>query len=316
MLFNAITWNINPEIFSLGLLSVRYYGLFFALAFIIGYKVMQYVYKKANLPDTELDRLSIYMIIAVIVGARLGHILFYEPGSYLENPVEILKIWEGGLASHGAAIAILIAMFIYSRKKVVYKAPSGEEKTRPVVPSYMWILDRIILTVPIGGFFVRMGNLTNSEIYGHATNLPWGFYFVRDLDGGTLTSTGCEGEIMRHSKGFRFGYEFEGNLWFCPRHPTQIYEGLAYLLIFFFLFSLYRRRRESLKPGYLFGLFLILLFGVRFLVEFFKEVQVAWELDVVAQYGLNQGQLLSIPFILLGIFIMIRANRTVPGEKI
>jgi prolipoprotein diacylglyceryl transferase len=302
MIFNAITWDVSPDIFSIGPLTVRYYGLFFALAFVIGYKIMQYVYKREGLSEKELDRVSIYMIIAVVLGARLGQIFFYDRDYYFENPEEMIKIWKGGLASHGAATAIVIAMFIYSRNKII--------------PSYLWILDRIVLTVPIGGFFVRMGNLLNSEIYGHATTLPWGFRFVRDLDGGTQTATGCAGEVMKYSKGIRRGLEFEGDLWFCPRHPTAIYEGIGYILTFIILFSIYRKRRERLKPGLLFGLFLVLLFGVRFVVEFFKEVQEQWELDYLDQYGLNQGQMLSIPFIVVGIFMMIRAYRLVPGEKI
>lgn len=287
MIFDAIVWNVSPEIFSLGPVTVRWYGLMFALAFVVGYKIMEYVYKKEGMPDNELDRLSIHMILGVIIGARLGHVLFYQPEEYFANPIDILKIWEGGLASHGAAIGILIALFIYARKKVV--------------PSYMWILDRIILTVPIGGFFVRMGNLFNSEIYGHETNLPWGFIFVRDPDGAhNPLSPAVNGCI-----------ENMGAL-FCPRHPTQLYEGLAYLLIFLFLFSLYRRYTKNLRPGYLFGLFLILLFGIRLIVEFFKENQVAFENNL----PLNMGQILSIPFIIVGVFILIRSYRIAPGEKI
>jgi phosphatidylglycerol---prolipoprotein diacylglyceryl transferase len=305
MLSNAITWDVNPEIFSIGFLTVRYYGLFFALAFVVGYKIMQYVYKKEKMPDAELDRLSIYMIIAVVLGARLGQILFYDRDYYFSNPEEMIKIWKGGLASHGAAVAILIAMFIYSRKRETVNTADGK-RLRLVVPSYMWILDRIVLTVPIGGFFVRMGNLMNSEIFGYETTLPWGFRFVRDYEQGPHDmSLPPVGDCQTHD-----------HLLFCPRHPTAIYEGIGYLIIFFILFSIYRKRRESLKPGFIFGLFLVLLFGVRFFVEFFKIVQEKWELAYLEQYGLNQGQMLSIPFIVLGIFIMIRAYRTVPGEKI
>ncbi len=287
MIFDAITWTASPIIFSAGPLTVRWYGLMFALAFIVGYKIMEFVYKKEKMPETELDRLSIHMILAVIIGARLGHVLFYGPHfdeyneagklieeGYFSHPLNIFKVWEGGLASHGAAIGILVALFIYSRK--------------PVVPSYMWILDRIILTVPIGGFFVRMGNLFNSEIYGHITNLPWAFKFpIRNSDNKIIAFTE-------------------------PRHPTQLYEGLAYVLIFAFLFSLYRRYNTNLRPGYLFGLFLILLFGVRLFVEFYKENQVAFENNL----PLNMGQILSIPFIIIGIFILIRSYRLTPGEKI
>lgn len=272
-MFGAIVWNVSPDLLHIGALTVRYYGLLFALAFVAGYKIMEYVYKKEGIPVREVDRLALHVMLGIVIGARLGHVLFYQPDYYFAHPVEILKIWEGGLASHGAAIGLLIAMFIYTRKGPVR--------------SYMWILDRIILTVPIGGFFVRMGNLMNSEIYGHASNLPWAFIFVRDPDSGNI-----------------------------PRHPTQLYEGLLYLIIFAFLMTLYNRKRASLKPGTLFGLFLILLFSARFIVEFFKEVQVGFENDLVARTGFNLGQLLSIPFIIIGIFILIRSFRLKKGEPI
>jgi phosphatidylglycerol---prolipoprotein diacylglyceryl transferase len=268
-----ITWNVNPDIFHLGPLTIRWYGLLFAMAFLVGYIIMENVYKTEHIAVKEVDRLSLHMILGVVIGARLGHVLFYQPDYYFAHPLDILKIWEGGLASHGAAIGILIAIYIYTRKGPVR--------------SYMWMLDRIILTVPIGGFFVRMGNLMNSEIYGHVTNLPWGFYFVRDA-------------AFDHM----------------PHHPTQIYEGLLYLLLFVFLFILYKKKHASLKPGTLFGLFLILLFSIRFFVEFFKEVQVGFENNLIANYGLNLGQLLSIPFILIGIFILIRSMRLKTEEKI
>jgi phosphatidylglycerol---prolipoprotein diacylglyceryl transferase len=290
--FGFVTWNVNPDIFHLGVLTIRWYGLLFAMAFLVGYFIMERVYKIENLSVKEVDRLSLHMIIGVVVGARLGHVLFYQPDVYLRNPIEILKIWEGGLASHGAAIGILIAMFIYTR--------------RGPVRSYMWILDRIILTVPIGGFFVRMGNLMNSEIYGHVTNLPWGFRFVRDH---------MYESIKNDYDTHRITYE-EMIAKVPPHHPTQIYEGLLYLALFVFLWTLYKKKHATLKPGTLFGLFLILLFSIRFFVEFFKEVQVDFEVNMVANYGLNMGQLLSIPFIVIGIFILIRSMRLKQKETI
>ncbi len=270
--FGFIVWNVNPDIFHLGALTVRWYGLLFAMAFLVGYKIMEHVYKTENIPVKDVDRLSLFMIFGVVIGARLGHVLFYQPDYYFAHPLDIFKIWEGGLASHGAAVGILIAMYIYSRKGPVR--------------SYSWILDRIILTVPIGGFFVRMGNLMNSEIYGHATTLPWGFKFVRDSENMGLSLSQIQ-----------------------PHHPTQIYEGLLYLALFVFLIILYNKKHAVLKPGILFGTFLILLFSIRFFVEFFKEVQVPFEVDLVAKYGLNMGQLLSIPFIIAGIIILIRGLR-------
>jgi len=270
--FGFVTWNVSPDIFHLGFLTVRWYGLLFAMAFLVGYKIMEHVYKTENIPVKEVDRLSLHMIFGVVIGARLGHVLFYQPDWYFAHPLDILKIWEGGLASHGASIGILVAMYLYT-----LKGP---------VRSYSWILDRIILTVPIGGFFVRMGNLMNSEIYGHVTSLPWGFKFPNDSQ-----NAGMPLQLMQ------------------AHHPTQIYEGLLYLALFIFLITLYNRKHASLKPGTLFGLFLIFLFGIRFFVEFFKEVQVAFEVDLVAKYGLNMGQLLSIPFIIAGIIILFRSLR-------
>jgi prolipoprotein diacylglyceryl transferase len=199
------------------------------------------------------------MVVGTVIGARLGHCLFYEPEYYLSNPLLILKVWEGGLASHGAAVGILLALYLLSRK---IKKP------------YLWILDRVVIVVALAGFCIRMGNLMNSEIYGNVTNLPWGFIFARENE--TLA-----------------------------KHPTQIYEGLSYLAIFFLLYFIFIRKAKSLKPGYIFGLFLILLFSVRFIIEFIKEPQVGFE----ANMALNMGQLLSIPFILTGFYLLYRALR-------
>jgi prolipoprotein diacylglyceryl transferase len=255
MILQQITWDISPLIFKLGGLQVRWYGLFFALAFYIGYIILEkQVFKREGLKTDLLDKLATYVVIGTIVGARLGHVFFYEPQSYLQNPLSILKIWEGGLASHGAAIGILLALMLFVRK-------SGK--------SYLWTLDRVVIVVALGGFFIRMGNLMNSEIYGHITTLPWGFIFVRD------------GQAD-------------------PRHPTQIYEGLSYLLLFFALMAYYRKNYKTMKEGTIFGIFLIALFGVRFLIEFVKEPQVAFEQTM----ALNMGQWLSVPFILAGVGLL------------
>ncbi len=164
MILNYINWDVNPEIFTIGTFSIRWYGLLFALSFVLGYFIMKKIFQKEGLSVKLLDELSTYMIIATIVGARLGHCLFYEPEVYLSNPIEILYIWEGGLASHGAAIGILIALFLFSRKN---KKP------------YIWILDRIVIVVALAGFFIRMGNLMNSEIYGIPADVPWAFIFAK-----------------------------------------------------------------------------------------------------------------------------------------
>ncbi len=250
---NYIVWTVNPEIFSVGSFAVRWYGLLFALGFVVSYIIMDKIFKHEKIKHELLDTLTTYMVIGVVVGARLGHCLFYEPEYYLKHPLEVLMIWKGGLASHGASIGILVALWLFSRKA---KKP------------YMWILDRIVIVVSIAAVFVRTGNLMNSEIYGDATNLPWGFIFTR------------WGETV-------------------PKHPTQLYEALTYLFLFVLLYYIYMKKWPKLNSGYLFGLFLMILFGSRFLIEFIKEPQVEFEKTMV----LNMGQLLSIPFIIAGVVI-------------
>lgn len=264
MLLTSITWNVDPEVFRIGSFAIRWYGLLFASAFLFGYLVFLKVYKKEGISVELLDKLTMYVAIGTIVGARLGHCLFYEPEYYLSNPVEILKIWRGGLASHGAAIGIPVALYYYSKSI-----------RRPI----LWILDRIGIVVALGGFFIRMGNLMNSEIYGVETNLPWGFIFVR------------AGEVV-------------------PKHPTQIYEALSYLAIFLLLHFLYWRSDGKPKQGFLFSIFLILLFTVRFFIEFIKEVQVEFETGMT----LNMGQWLSIPFILAGFLLLFRSYKNKSGQ--
>jgi prolipoprotein diacylglyceryl transferase len=246
----VIPWDVNPEIFRIGSFAVRWYGLLFASSFLFGYIILDKIFKNENLDQSVLDRLTVYMAVGVIAGARLGHCFFYEPGFYLSHPLEIIKIWNGGLASHGAAIGILIALWLFVRK---------EKK------DYTWVIDRIAIVVALSGFFIRMGNLMNSEIYGVETTLPWGFVFLR------------EGESV-------------------PKHPTQIYEGLSYLLIFILLFSIYWKKKGEHIQGLLISLILILVFTARFFIEFLKEDQVNFE----AGMKLNMGQLLSIPFVIAG----------------
>jgi phosphatidylglycerol---prolipoprotein diacylglyceryl transferase len=247
----VIPWDVNPEIFRIGSFAVRWYGLLFASGFLFSYIIMNKIFRNENLGKAVLDRLTIYMAVGVIIGMRLGHCLFYEPAYYLRHPAEILMIWHGGLASHGGAIGILIALWLFKRK---------EKK------DYIWILDRIAIVAALCSFLIRMGNLMNSEIYGVETTLPWGFVFLRNH------------EVV-------------------PKHPTQIYEGLAYLFIFFLLYYLYWRKKGEHYQGMLVSLVCILVFTTRFFIEFVKEDQVAFE----ATMNLNMGQWLSIPFILIGI---------------
>jgi prolipoprotein diacylglyceryl transferase len=212
---------------------------------------MNRIFKNENLGEAVLDRLTVYMALGVIIGARLGHCLFYEPGYYLSHPLEILKIWHGGLASHGAAIGILIALWLFVRK---------EKK------DYTWVIDRIAIVVALSGFFIRTGNLMNSEIYGVETTVPWGFVFLRN------------GETA-------------------PKHPTQIYEALAYLAIFILLYRIYWNKKGEHIQGLLISLLMILVFTSRFFIEFLKEDQVEFE----SAMKLNMGQWLSIPFVIGGL---------------
>jgi len=265
MILNYIIWNPNPEIFELaipgvGTIAPRWYGLLFAMGFVVGYIIMLKIFKKERIPVKVLDQLATYMIIATIIGARLGHVLFYEPAEYLKNPIEILMVWKGGLASHGAGIAIIIALLLFSKRN-----------NKP----FIWIFDRISIVVAMAGFFIRSGNLMNSEIYGIETTMPWGFKFI-NTDPSLVA-----------------------------KHPTQIYEALAYLGIFLFLWLVYLRRNGKPRPGFLFAMFMILVFTFRFFIEFLKEPQVNFEVGML----LNMGQLLSIPFVLLGIGTLIYIYR-------
>ena len=280
MLSLFINWDISPEIFNLGGISIRYYGLLFAVAFILGYKVEEKMFKSEGLPMAWLDKLWLYVAIATIVGARLGHCIFYDWAYYSQHPLEmILPVrfspefkFTGyqGLASHGAAIGIIAGLWYYSRK--VSKK------------SIFWILDRAVIPIALAGFFIRTGNLMNSEIVGLPTNMPWGFRFMNsDLPNPEL-----------------------------PRHPAQLYEAICYLFSFFVLMYLYWRTNVKKKMGFIFGAFLILIFSARFIIEFVKEVQEPWE----AGMALNMGQILSIPFILAGIFMLLYSKKLPDeGEK-
>ncbi len=260
-MIGSISWNIDPVAFSVAGFEIRWYGLMFALAFGCTFYLCLWMMKKEKNDLTVPDTLLYYLAIATIVGARLGHCFFYEPQYYLSNPVEIFKIRDGGLASHGAAIGILVALYFAARK----------HKT-----SFWYMADRVVIFVAFTGILVRLGNLFNSEIYGHATTLPWGFIFERN------------GETV-------------------AKHPTQIYEALSYLAIFVGLFGYYIKKNYKPKDGIIFGAFLILLFGARFCIEALKNIQVEWEEQMVEQYGLNMGQMLSIPFVLAGAVILYLA---------
>ena len=252
-----ISWDASPEIFRLGSLAIRWYGLFWAMSFYLGYEIIFRIFKKEGVPLKQVDQLLVFMAVGSIVGARLGHCFFYDFDYYWSNPAEILKIWRGGLASHGGVIGILLALWYYQKKI------SSQ--------SFWWLLDRLVIPISLGAFFIRMGNLMNSEIYGTATTLPWGFIFE------------ARNEVL-------------------AKHPTQLYEGIPYLLLFLGLGWLYIRKSKVLPTGFITGLFAVSMFTVRFLVEFVKEDQSAFEADML----LNMGQLLSIPLIIWGAIVMYR----------
>jgi len=269
MIYLSIDWNPNIELFKIGSFAIRYYSLMFVIAFVLGLQLMKRIYINDKVSLEKLDSLFIYTVVATLIGARIGHFLFYDTKFLLEHPLEVLLpvrfnpfqfTGYQGLASHGGAIAVMIAMYFYSKN--ILKKP------------LLWILDRIGIPVAIGGMFVRIGNLMNSEIIGKPTNSDYGFIF-RQL-----------------------GEDF-------PRHPTQLYEAFGYLLTFIILWLVYWKTNKKEKLGYIFGLFFALLWSVRFIVEFFKEAQV----DQRAAWDLNTGQLLSIPLILLGLYFMFRKER-------
>lgn len=249
-------WNIDPVLFNWGPVTVRWYGLFFALGFFQSFLILNWIFRREERPVEDLDDLFVYVFIGVLVGARLGHCLFYDPGFYLSHPVEILKIWKGGLASHGGAIGILLAGYFFCRRKKSY--------------SLLWMLDRGALSLPTAAFFVRIGNLFNSEIVGLETSVPWAFIFERvDLQ---------------------------------PRHPVQLYEALSYLGISGVILYGYLNWVKRMGEGYLIGMFLVIMFVTRFCLEFFKTRQASYESD----FWLSVGQWLSVPFILAGIVLVWR----------
>ena len=254
-----IHWNVDPEAFSLGPLTVRWYGVLYGCAFIASYYAFKDLLKFDRVSEDFADRALIYMILGTVIGARLGDCFFYHPKYYLQNPLEIVAVWKGGLSSHGGAVGILTSLYLLGRK---------------VKKPYIWVLDRVVIVIGVAGFFIRTGNLMNSEIYGHATDLPWGFIFERNRE--TL-----------------------------PKHPTQIYEALYYALTYIVLRFVYRKCDNRPRPFLIFGLFLILVFGFRFCIEFIKNPQEDFEQNMM----FNMGQWLSTPFIFLGVISLFVSSR-------
>ena len=269
-MISYIIWDANPEIFTIpeffgfGPFPVRWYGLLFAAGFLIGQQVMIHVFQKEKKPLEDIDALTLYMVIATVVGARIGHFLFYQPEVLFKNPLEVILPPYAGLASHGAIIGIITGLYLYSRSRKL----SGQ--------TFFWVADRIVIVVALAGCFIRFGNLMNSEIVGKPTDLPWGFIFTHNS------------EFMK-----------------IPRHPAQLYESISCLVLFFVLFALWNRYKENTPRGLLVGVFFVWVFTLRFLYEFLKENQEAFE----ANYALNMGQILSIPAVILGLYFIWQSRQ-------
>lgn len=274
MTLGVVTWTVDPILLEWGGVKVAWYGVFFAFGLIVfGMWMLGKMWQREELPEPWLNKLVIYVLLATIIGARLGHCLFYEPEYFLANPIEILKTWKGGLASHGGVIGIMIAIYIYSRR-VTHR-------------SVLWTFDRLCVPVGFVAAMIRLGNLMNHEIYGHATSLPWGFRFIENISE------------------WRMGAE---PIFSLPSHPTQIYEALCYLLTFAVCMWLYWGAKKANREGLIFGVAMMMIFTARFLIEFVKNNQVDFEAGML----LNMGQWLSVPFILLGLILVIRALRLPP----
>ena len=351
-MLDYILWNADPEIFKLGSFVVRWYGLLFALGFLVAQQIMIYIFKRDGKPEKDVESLTLYMILATVIGARLGHCLFYEPAYYLSNPIDILKVWEGGLASHGATIGIITGLYLFARNKKGY--------------SFLWIIDRIVIVVAFVGMCIRLGNFINSEIIGKPIDSQQGVVFLRDIDiilshnndairsvkfssspqeelhqkglapmtmnikfaprySEKVLSTHLEQRIQHvlkndlsirkhidHSSFNQLQYTLTGSdhggytasifTYGIIRHPAQLYESFSSLLIFFWLFFFWHKKGKKIINGELFGMFALVLFGLRFFYEFLKENQVNFEDDI----ALNMGQWLSIPMIILGLILLSR----------
>jgi prolipoprotein diacylglyceryltransferase len=350
-LFAYIIWTMNPELFTIPFVNYapRWYGVLFASGFILGYQIFIHIFKTEDKPEKDLDKLLTYMVLSTLIGARLGHCLFYDPVGYLSNPIEILKVWEGGLASHGGAIGILLAIYLFCRK-YNYR--------------YLWVVDRMVIVVALTGALIRTGNLFNSEMEGTLTNSNFGIVYARatydvlnynedKIDkvsfekGGVMEST-APGIVpitarIEYKKGYEYGLEDkffienrlasalkrytevvqhvdfgEGPLTYKQyeengkpileiealgkvRHAGQMYEATYCILLMLVLYWLWWKKRTILPQGFNFALFMIVLWALRFVDEFFKMNQEAFEDDL----ALNMGQILSIPLSIAGMVIMI-----------
>lgn len=328
----SIIWNIDPEAFSIFGREIRWYGICWAVGVALTTIVVQRMYKYEKLPEKWFDSLFLYVIVALIIGARLGHCLFYEPLEYLSRPLSLIEIWNGGLASHGGAVGMVIGVCLYSlhitNKKINWKYlfagalggfiiagviayiinPSNIDGDLGMAfmglslgiciallftayPTAIQTLDRLVIGVAIGATFIRIGNLMNHEIYGDPTDVPWAFSFILNL------------EAWKH------GAE---PIYSLPSHPTQIYEALTYFTVFIIGLFLFYRTKAKEKTGLILGISLLGIFLSRFIFEFIKNVQVGYE----SAMTLNMGQLLSLPFIIWGVWLIWNALRTKDKMKV
>lgn len=265
MLFTYITWDFSPELFTIGPVTPRWYGLLFASGFLFGLFMVRRMFKEENIPEPWLDKAFMYIVIGGVVGARLGHVFFYDWDYYSQHLAEIPAIWRGGLASHGGAIGVLLAVWLFSVR--VSKKPM------------LWLLDKIVVPTALAGCFIRLGNFFNSEIVGTPYDGPLAVLFVRAYP--PLNEV--------------------------PRHPVQLYEAACYLAIFVILYFVYWRTEKRKKQGYIFGLFLALVFGARFWLESYKNSQGG--LEEAVNNTLSTGQILSIPFVLIGLYYIFRPQK-------
>ncbi|WP_117883001.1 prolipoprotein diacylglyceryl transferase [Aureibaculum luteum] len=304
MIFSlAIDWNFNPDIIKIGSFPIKYYSLMYVLAFIVGLQLMKRIYTKDNISLEKLDSIFIYTVVAMLLGARIGHYVFYEEDYTLAEVFLPFKLdpfeYTGfqGLASHGAAIGIIIAMYFYSKK--VVKKP------------LLWTLDRLVIPTALGAMFVRLGNLFNSEIVGKATGTDFGFKFIRN------DISEYKAMAITQAKSVNKAYDLIANssrfkevLAEVPnRYPTQIYEATGYIITFFVLWYIYWKTDKKQKHGYIFGVFMVMLWSIRFIIEFYKEWQGG--IETLFNVNLNTGQLLSIPLVLVGLFFMFRPVKTI-----
>lgn len=382
-MLDYIVWTADPAVFHLGSFdwAPRWYGLLFAAGFLISQQVLFYIFRSEGHKEQDVETLTVFMVIATILGARLGHVFFYEPAKYLAHPIDILKVWEGGLASHGAAIGILLALFLYSNFDI--KMLQGQVKRNPRPgQSFLWVVDRIVIVVALTGALIRFGNFMNSEIIGKPTESNYGVVFARNLidilennpiidevEVSKRTATTAmneaaaaadpmyrpvqvqitfneggyqeaeirrfiDNDLKRVLTGYtsvrehiyepldasiqaeltqrRGAYVATVDTMGIPRHPAQLYESATTFMVFLLLFFLWTRMKRETPEGLFLGLFLILVFGLRFVHEFFKENQVDWEGDL----PLNMGQWLSIPLVLIGVYLLLTLKQRQNKRKV